>query len=368
MYMKKKATFKLMAAMLMLASSMMAAGQVPSVEIRGQVATGGFTWNPQNFAGFYYNIKDDMGTETLITAITDCNKLSGSVPYGITYQTHTQRKGFEFDDWGYYNVMGFMAKRYFAGYIQDGNLPVENQILYDQSTDGNSLADEQLEEILVDDDSEITISSGTLLNLDQGYQLAVRSIDIDGNKVYLELYKNGQIVDAKAISPSKEGGPLTDRTYCYKHWGVGNQHELVIIAIHFKDAFNGREQNLATVDGQWQISDTPVQIRANTNYGKMRIATVDPTNGVVTMDNKDNPITLHMDKSIELTNDIRIKTADNATLRYYIYKPVTVEDVYKSVIIESPPLIWYSVPATSITSENAEDASTSTAVEPSSPP
>jgi len=74
-----------------------------------------------------------------------------------------------------------------------------------------------------------------------------------------------------------------------------------------------------------------------------------------------------MDKSIELTNDIRIKTADNATLRYYIYKPITVEDVYKSVIIENPPLIWYSVPATSITSENAEDASTSTAVEPPSP-
>ena len=70
-------------------------------------------------------------------------------------------RDFKFEDWGYYNVMGFMAKKYFAGYVQDGRVPTENQILYDQSTDENSLSDEQLEEILVDDDTELTVTSGT---------------------------------------------------------------------------------------------------------------------------------------------------------------------------------------------------------------
>ena len=44
-------------------------------EIRGLVATGNFEWNAQNFAGFYYDIDDDLGTEKLTTTITEGNKL-----------------------------------------------------------------------------------------------------------------------------------------------------------------------------------------------------------------------------------------------------------------------------------------------------
>ena len=364
--MKRMVTRKLTAAVLVLALAMIAAGQVPSMEIRGQVATGCFTWNPQNFAGFYYDIKDDIGTESLTTNVTDGNKLSGNSPYGVAYQTAAQRKDFKFEDWGYYNIMGFLAKKYFAGYVQDGNLSSENQILYDQSTDENSLSDEQLEEVLVDDDTEVTVTSDTPLNLKQGYQLAIKSIDVNGNKVYLELFKDGMAVGSKAIFSSKDGATLADKTYYYRPANVGAQIKLVTIAVHFKNAFRGAEQNLATVDGEWQISDTPVEVKTDTDYGKMRIATVDSTNGIITMDNKDNQITLLRDKSIELTNGISIKASDNATLRYYIYQPVIVEDIYKSVIIEcvAVPPIGFPVPISSIPSENA---GTSVANEPPSP-
>ena len=53
------------------------------------------TWNPQNFAGFYYDIKDDIGTETLSTTLTECNKLSGDSPYGVTYQTTGSGQGLQ---------------------------------------------------------------------------------------------------------------------------------------------------------------------------------------------------------------------------------------------------------------------------------
>jgi hypothetical protein len=43
-----------------------------------------FTWNPQNFAGFFYDIKNDLGTETLKFVLTENNRLSGDNPYGIT--------------------------------------------------------------------------------------------------------------------------------------------------------------------------------------------------------------------------------------------------------------------------------------------
>ncbi|MDD1759787.1 MAG: hypothetical protein LUQ44_04205, partial [Methanothrix sp.] len=65
--------------------------------IRGQVATGDFEWNPQNFAGFYYDLDRDVGTEVLTAALKD-RKLSGSYPYGLTYQTTAEENDLAFED------------------------------------------------------------------------------------------------------------------------------------------------------------------------------------------------------------------------------------------------------------------------------
>ncbi|MBP8623581.1 MAG: S-layer protein, partial [Methanothrix sp.] len=175
--MKKLAAITLTSMMLLLATAMVV-GAVDSVEIRGQVATGNFEWTVNNFAGFYYDIDDNLGTETLTTTITEGNKLQE--PNGITYTTTAQKNDFDFEDWGYYNVIGFQANQYFAGYLNDENVPDENEILFRESEDENSLSDEQLEAILMDDDTEMTVTSGTPLKLEEGYELSIKSIDIDG--------------------------------------------------------------------------------------------------------------------------------------------------------------------------------------------
>ena len=323
--MKKLAAITLTSMMLLLATAMVV-GAVDSVEIRGQVATGNFEWTVNNFAGFYYDIDDNLGTETLTTTITEGNKLQE--PNGITYTTTAQKNDFDFEDWGYYNVIGFQANQYFAGYLNDENVPDENEILFRESDDENSLSDEQLEAILMDDDTEMTVTSGTPLKLEEGYELSIKSIDIDGNKVYLELTKDGSVVDSKVISPSKDNPTMADKTYYYKK-DVGDSKDLVIIAAHFKNAFRGADQNLATIDGIWQISEVPTEVKADTEYDKMRIATV--TSDTITMDNKDNTVTLSKNKDISLMGDVKIKTSDQDVvddanpLRYYLYKEVTLE-------------------------------------------
>ena len=60
----------------------------------------------------------------------------------------------------------------------------EKNIFFKESTDENSLSSEQLQKILMDDNTEKTVTSGTPLKLEEGYELAIKSIDIDGNKVY----------------------------------------------------------------------------------------------------------------------------------------------------------------------------------------
>jgi S-layer protein (TIGR01567 family) len=333
----------------------MVVGAVDNVEVRGKVASAGETWTAQNFAGFYYDIDDDIGTETLTTVITD-NKLNE--PDGVTYSTKAEAKEFDFDAWGQFNVIGFLAEKYFAGYVLDADTTksVDDQILLAKSTDENSLVEEQLQKILMDDDSEQTVTSGTPLKLADGYELAIKSIDIDGNKVYVELNKDGAVVDSKVISPSKSDTPtMADKTYYYKKT-VGDQKDLVIIGVHFKNAFRGSDQNLATVDGIWQISDVAASVKVDDEYGKMRIKAV--TAEGITMDNKDNSITLSKNKQIDLMEGVKIKTADQDDvtaenpLRYYIYKDVTIEGA-AAPVVEAAPAVEATPAAEAVTAAAA---------------
>jgi hypothetical protein len=76
-------------------------------------------WDVSNFAGFYYDIDNNIGTERLRLTITNGNVLDYDT--GILYMTTAQNKKFDFDEWGEYLTIGFMADEYFAGYV-DGYL------------------------------------------------------------------------------------------------------------------------------------------------------------------------------------------------------------------------------------------------------
>jgi len=321
--MKKLAAITFTSMVLLLAAAM-AVGAADSVEVRSKVATEGATWTADDFAGFYYDIDDDIKTEELTTTISEGNKLLE--PDGVTYTSTAMPTEFEYEEWGTYNVIGFFADKYFAGYIDDPN--VEENVLFDESEDENVLADEQLLKILMDNDDERTVTSGTPLAMEEGYELSIQSIDIDGNKVYLELSKDGAVVDSKVISPSADNAGMKDKTYYYKK-DIGDSKDVVIVAAHFKNAFRGADQNLATVDGLWQLSDTPQDVSENTEYDKMTIQTV--TANTITMNNEDNDITLSKNKDITLMPGISIKTADSDddALRYYLYKEITEPGTYE---------------------------------------
>lgn len=89
-----------------------------------------------------------------------------------------------------------------------------------------------------------------ILRLLDGYELAIKSIDIDNNKVYLELSKDGSVVDSRVISPFKTYPTEADMTYCYKK-PVSVGSNLVTIAVHFKEA----NSDYLVSDSIWQLSD-----------------------------------------------------------------------------------------------------------------
>jgi hypothetical protein len=182
----------------------------------------------------------------------------------------------------------------------------------------------------MDDDTEQTITSSNPLKLEEGYRLAIKSVDVKGNKAYLELTKNGQVVDDKVIQPSIPDAKMSDKTYYYKV-DLGETKEIVQLAVHFKNAFAGSDTSIATIDGVFQISDKPTALKSEQQFDKMSIRNVNPTAMTITMDNKDNQLTLSKNKDVVLMQNIHIKTADqdpidaDNPLRYYIYKAATIE-------------------------------------------
>lgn len=282
------------------------------------------------FTGFYYDIDDDIGTESLILNIKG-NTLEGDAGSpGIVYDSFAKSKPFKFKAWGDYNVIGFLAEKYFAGYV---NAEGDNDILYENSADVDVLADEQLLEVLMDEDKEQTISSSDPLRLKNGYALTVRSVDTIGNKVYLDLTKGEEVVDSKVISPSGEDTAIGDATYYYKV-DVGNTTGLAIIAAHVKNAFHGVDRDLATIDGIFQLSDEARSVKQNTKYDAMRVSKVDPFLMRIKMDNKDEAIRLIESKDTVLMKGIRIRVAErqgtkeNEPLRFYVYKELVKPDTY----------------------------------------
>lgn len=282
---------------------------ITGLEIRGEMATDNMTWIADNFAGFYYDLDEDIKTEELTATITD-RKLAE--PDGVVYNTAAQVVNFDFDAWGMYNVIGFMGEKYFTGYID--TFDTIDDILFEKSDDENVLSNEQLIRILIDSDDESIIMPSSPLNLSDGYRLTIKYIDNNG--MLLELTKNGEVVDSKILSPSRDGASMRDKTYYYKK-DIGDTKGIITIAAHFKNALTIGNQTMATVDGIWQLSEIPMDIKVGSQYGKMTVQTV--TLNTISMNNKGNDIVLAKNKVIPLTPSISIKTANADELRYYIF-------------------------------------------------
>jgi S-layer protein (TIGR01567 family) len=346
----KRMTAIMLTAMMVL-SALAVAVSATEVDVRGQVTNLGvpeFTWDTSSFAGFYYDIDKNLGAEKITFRLTNVGAGADSATLsdqadanglrGVVYETSAQPKNFKFKPWGQYEVIGFLADKYFAAYDSDVTASMTDAgetvpFIADKSKNDNLMTNEQIAKVLMDDNKEMTITSANPLKLAEGYQLAIKSIDIDGNKAYLELTKNGQVVDSKVIQPSISGAKMADQTYYYKV-DLGDTKEIVQIAVHFKNAFRGADTNIATIDGEFQISDTVTTLKSEQQYDKMSIRNVDATAKTITMDNKDNQITLTKNKDVVLMQNIYIKTADQdataeSPLRYYVYKKYTEPGTYQ---------------------------------------
>jgi S-layer protein (TIGR01567 family) len=350
-------------AVILIISSILSAAAIDYVEVRSPVEKAinetPVMWGadklwggkePQSkFSGFYYDIDDDKGTESLTVRINSEGVLEGfSYPYGIIYKSEAQEKAFTYKNWGNYLSIGFLGENYLAGYAST----VEGEAtpyLYEKSTDTSALKNNKILKVLQDDDTESVFTSDKKIPLKEGYELEISEVGVNGNTVHLNLQKNGQNVanGDGTVVPSSDAQNVKNSTYCFSN-NVGDTKGLVTIALHFKNAFRATDREAVTVDGIFQISETPLIVSEGSRYNRMTVASV--TTSSITLDNKDNSITLGRAMDKDIMDGIRLRTADqNVTekdpLRFYIYKKITVPGTYEvrgevKEAVESRDIHW----------------------------
>lgn len=252
-----------------------------------------YTWTPQTYSGFYYDLDTGEGSETMTVQLT---KGSRSIQKDVLkYETKPVKTEFEFGDWGSYQVIGFMAERYFAGYTENSSF-IKDEV--------SVISEGQLSKILIDSNDKKSLYTGSSLILEEGYSLNIVEVDVNGNTVWVQLEKDGDVIDDGFLSSNSD--------YVYET-ELGAAEDVPLIAVHLAQVFSGTETNAVFVEGIFQISDTYVQIENGDRFGKMEISSTSSSG--ITMKNRDS-ITLSKGNTIDIMGKLGFVVADASELRF----------------------------------------------------
>ncbi|MBU3966587.1 MAG: PGF-CTERM sorting domain-containing protein [Euryarchaeota archaeon] len=335
----KKITIVALVVLMLLTAALpaSAAVKVSSVEIRGSVASGTgvstttTTWDKSTFAGFFYDLKDNLGLENL--TITE-NRTSARVidKSDMTYTTNGEAKqlkvvskqysgnpqdainrGLEqFADGsmatkaGNYTIVGWMAEKYIA---------VKNKPY-------------KLAKLLVEHGAAAsekkTLTVGESWEVGSGYTLTANSIDAKASprQVWLTLSKDGVKKDDKVVTAgTNESKPI----YTYVEANVCGENDVPVFITYVDSVFAGATTDMVQLRYTWLMSATCTEVKSGDVFGNMKVSNQNP----LTLKNSESTVTLSQDTSVSVMGDIKLKVADSTDLRYYPIVLKTTPGIYE---------------------------------------
>ena len=355
--MNKNIMIPLVALMILAMVSAASAAEVTEVEIRGTIvdtvtitAPAAFvapvyvagnlqscTWDPYDFAAFWYDLDDDLRSETL--AIDTTAKVGGAGDIGVAaggtrtldekeliYSTTPQLIGYEVAK--EYNgvgttvvtVKGAEDESVASGVLNGDADIIDTEVGYavvgwwaEKYVGVNGRAD-KLAKLLVEFTStdKKTLSTGESWDLGGGFTLTAQQIDLDGDKVWLSLDKNGVEIDSSVVG--KKTATTQELTYVVNK-DIAGEKDVPIFVAYVDAVFRGTDSNLVQLKYVWLISDEVVEISSGDTFGKFKIGACGAAG--VTAENEDT-ITLSANTEIDLYEGMKIKVADTAaSVRFY---------------------------------------------------
>lgn len=269
-----------MVAILTLLVPAMAVAQ--EIEMRGTVVTDSTMYDYTSFGGFWYALDDNESSEELYVNVSGRTILEGElvyacVPADISYENPAL---------GNYTMIGFMAERYIA-------------------VDGKA---DTLAKLLVEWDNDVTmVDMGESLVFPERYELVIAQIDINGDKVVLDLYKDGDKIDTEIV--------ISGDTYVYD-----DDDDAIVFSCMVDTVFRGTESDVAGINYVFLRSENVMDIDSGDNFGIMEVV---GTSGAIKLVN-DADVTLGEGDTVDIMDGMYFVVADSNDLRYYLAKEIVV--------------------------------------------
>jgi S-layer protein (TIGR01567 family) len=291
------------------------------VEIRGPVYNGSdlptilantaygdgtkITMDANKFAAFFYDINNNVTTETLSIVKTPDTTGRTIGQHALVYSTTIEQTNYKYKGvpaWSNstYSVLGFFADKY---------IPLK-------SNDASKLA-----KLVLDSKDKYTLKTGEKLDLGSGYSLTAKQVDVDGKKVWLELDNNGQYVDDQVVDTSNGDATWTDT-----HDKIQGEDTVQIFKVHVDSVFQGAVDSVAQIEGLWLIDyANAIKISTSDSFGKLDDVSIN--GATLTISNKDT-FSLSRDSDEEIGQGLYFRIADADALRFYAFKQETDPGTY----------------------------------------
>jgi len=308
-----------------------------SIEIRGTVAnqtaiTGGFNlsnasidgapdkpvWTPQSFAGFFYDIDDNLGQEQLsILYVSDRTIPKDKLVYStqadekilevvdkaftdtnVTAAQNAANAGLEkfgagdmAADPGFYSVVGWQGDNYVA--IK--NKPYKLAKLLIEQSDA------------VSDKKSLAVGE-TWDDIGGGWTLTAQSIDAKATprQVWLVLSKDGVKKDDKVIAQGQ--------VYTYVEKNIGGESDVPLFVTYIDSVFAGATSDMVQLRFTWAVDTSITEIKGGDKFGIFKVITTSP---IIQLNNTDNDIDLSKATTVDLMGNMKFTVADSDDLRIY---------------------------------------------------
>ncbi|SFM68305.1 S-layer protein domain-containing protein [Methanolobus profundi] len=259
---------------------------------------------PTDFSGFWYDVDNGIGSE----CITIYNIYGRSIPQGeLWYNVSIVQMGYEADfaseDASVHNdtypVLGLFGNKYVATADDDAG---------------------ELVRLLVDTDDKYTLRAGSTLDLANGYELTAQQIDVEGDKVLMELSRDGEFIEDHVIDIT-----VGEATWDYKR-DVGDQNDVIVFRLLITDIFQGSVDDLVVVEGLWLLDfDNILEVDPSDKFGELE---VDSISDSITMLNH-RSLTLNRSDTVNIAEGLEFKVADDDDLRFYLMEECTEQGVHQ---------------------------------------
>jgi S-layer protein (TIGR01567 family) len=253
-----------------------------------------------SFTGFWYHLDSDQSSESLtLKNVTNDTRVfeegdmnyTATIAYDLDPEFNFTTKDSPNNEMKY-DIIGFTGEAYVPLAKGDAS---------------------KISRLLIDDDGKYTLRTSDTLELGEGYSLRPLQIDVEGEKVWFELTKNGAFIDDAIINVGTNG-TTSDKTWYYEQ-DILNENDTLTLMIHVDQLFQGTVDSLCEVEGVWQISDSAMEIDVGDEFGKL-IVTADGSGGTIEMENNE-ALELSSDSEIDIFGGLKFRTADSPDIRFY---------------------------------------------------